>query len=104
MAQIPIRQRIHTVVMQTGVHGVRHQHRVINRVHGDAFISKNLSIVFHVLADFHDAQVFKHWLEHTQASGKIHLLLGQRIIPEQIIRIATFMGQRNIAGRARIHA
>ena len=79
MAQIPLGQRIHPVVMLAGVHRIGHQHRVINRGNVDIKTRENLGVVLRVLADLDDRWVFKHRLEHRQTFIKAHLTSGHFI-------------------------
>ena len=73
--QIALRQRIHTVTVQTAMQGIRHQHRVINRRNGDPQIGKDLGIIFHVLPDFQDRRILKNGFEHVQGSVQPKLSL-----------------------------
>ncbi len=98
MPQIAVRQRIHAVIVQAGVHRVGHQHRVVDRRHVDALTGKDLGVIFHVLPDLEDARILEHGLEHGEGGRGLHLPLGQRIGPEQVARGRRLVRQRDIAG------
>ena len=66
VAQILLGQRIHPVGVQARMHGVRQQHRVVQRRNADAVAGEDLPVIFHVLADFQDRRILEHRLQGGQ--------------------------------------
>ena len=66
MAQILFGQRIHAMPVQAGMHGIAHEHGVIDGGHRNAVPRQDLGVVFHVLPDLQDRVVFQHRFQHRQ--------------------------------------
>ena len=102
MAKIFFRQRVHAVHVQTRMHGVRHQHGVVDRGHRHAMAGKDLGVIFHVLADFQDRRIFQHGFQQRQGLIQRHLAGAEIVGPEQITA-ALLVTQRDVAGAARLN-
>ena len=83
------------------VHGVRHQHGVVDRGNGDAKACEDLGVVFHVLADFQNGIVFQQRFQQGQHHIAGQLPFGQGHSAQQVIG-AGAVQQGDIGGLARI--
>ena len=104
MAEIAVGQLVHAVVVQPRLHGVGHQHRVVEGRDADAVAGEDLPVVFHVLADLQDRRVLKHRLQRGQrprsaAAGRRPASVAPNRSPPPV-RVA----KRDVGGLARIDA
>ena len=90
--------------MQASVLRVREQHRVIKGCNINTVARKNLRVVFHVLANFHDRLVFEQRFQSGNRGFQIYLTVSQIIRAKQIIGASILMGQGNVARLARLSA
>ncbi len=104
MAEILLAQKVHAVVMQARVHRIGHEHRVVDRRHGDAVAGEDLGVVFDVLPDLEDRRVLEHGPQHIEAGVQPHLPLGECYAPKKIVGSRGLMRQRDIAGLPRLDA
>ena len=85
MAQIPFRQGVHSVAVQTCVHCVGHQHRVINRGDGDPQLGKDFRVVLHVLPNLENTVILQNGLEHLKTASNRHLAGCKVVRPKEIV-------------------
>ena len=86
------------------MHGIGHQHGVVDRRDADAQLRENLGIKLHVLADLQDAGVFQHRFEQLQCFHHAHLAFGQLVRAEQIIPPVRLVQKRDVASLPRLYA
>ena len=103
VVQVALAERVHPVPVQPCMQRVGDQHRVIDGAHVNAMARKHLGIVFHVLADFQDAVILQNGFQRGQHIIQCHLPRRQRCAAEKIALPLALMGQRDIAGMARLH-
>jgi len=103
VAKVKVGQGVHAVVVQACLHGIAHQHRVVEGRDADAATGEDLPVVFHVLADLEDRGVLKQRLERGKGCVQRQLAFGERGCPEKIAA-AGGMAQRDISGASGIDA
>ena len=99
MPKVKLGQRVHAVGVQARLHGIAHQHRVVEGGDADAVAGKDLPVVFHVLTDLEDARVLKNRLERGNGFGQRELPLGTGGGPEKVAA-ASGVGKRDVGGLA----
>ena len=61
--EVAFGERVHPVVVDAGIEGVGHQHRVVDGGYAHAVLGKDLGVVLHVLADLEDGVILEDRFE-----------------------------------------